>query len=81
MKTPEILQRLIGRKPKNDLSTKENRMLAKVIKRQESITRKDIQNWKNARMQATAARMESLEYQLRLMEAQKEIEAMRSTKN
>lgn len=52
MKKPAILERLAGRKNGN-LTNREERMLSKVIKRQESITRKDIQSWKNARMEAS----------------------------
>lgn len=52
MKKPAILERLAGKRNGN-MTNKEERMLSKVIKRQESITRKDILSWKNARMEAT----------------------------
>lgn len=53
MKKPAILERLAAKRNGNVLTSKENKILSKVIKRQESMTRNDIQNWKNARMEAT----------------------------
>lgn len=53
MKKPSILERLVSRNDRNVMTSKEKRILSKIIKRQESITRKDIQSWKNARMEAT----------------------------
>ena len=52
-KTKAALAQAAAEKPKTD-SRKDIRLIRRVIKRQESITRKDIADWKRARQQATS---------------------------
>ena len=54
MKMPSLFKRFaLAKSDKNTLSSNERRLLSKVIKKQESITRKDILSWKNARLEAS----------------------------
>lgn len=54
MKMPSLFERFaLAKSDKNTLSSNERRLLSKVIKKQESITRKDILSWKNARLEAS----------------------------
>lgn len=43
-----------NRQNKGTLSSRDTQLISKVVKRQESITRKDIADWKKARLQATS---------------------------
>ena len=53
MKLPAIFEKIALASKKSTLSSNERRLLSKVIRKQESITRKDLLNWKNARMEAS----------------------------
>lgn len=55
MRKPNIFQRLAAKNDGKKLNPKDERIIARVIKRQEPIVRRDISDWKNARLEATRA--------------------------
>lgn len=55
MNRPNIFQRLVAKKDDKTLSQKDEKIIARVIKRQEPIIRRDISDWKKARLEATRA--------------------------